>query len=246
MSTGAARRRLGGALAAGAAAALVAGAAEAARAQASGGGRPPEHVRAVAHEVLSRREFHPDESTNYLEEALRWIGDHLVPDFVRHGFGTGPGFLGPLVYLAIIGGIAYAVWTLARSWTRLPKVSIPVAETVVEVEEARTAAEWGRMAAELERAGRLREALRARYGELVAELVDDGSLSSLPGRTSGELRAEIGRTRPAADEPFAAATAAFEDDWYGGAEPSAADLERFRALAATVVASPRVAEGATR
>jgi hypothetical protein len=81
--------------------------------------------------------------------------------------------------------------------------------------------------------------VRARYGELVASLVDDGSVASIPGRTSGEYLTDVARTLPTALDAFTAATLVFEAAWYGGRESSVDELAQLRSLAAEVRKAPR-------
>ncbi|MEY2460925.1 MAG: hypothetical protein QOG30_2755 [Acidimicrobiaceae bacterium] len=53
----------------------------------------------------------------------------------------------------------------------------------------------------------------------------------LPGRTTGEYRAEYVRARPAHAGAFVELTELFEAVWYGGVDTDAAGIERFRHLA---------------
>ena len=82
-----------------------------------------------------------------------------------------------------------------------------------------------------EASGQWREAMRARYRELVGSLIDDGVLADIPGRTTGEYRSEFMAARPADGAAFRELTDLLEAVWYGGVETDAADNQRFRELA---------------
>jgi hypothetical protein len=186
-------------------------------------------VRQRAHEILQRPEFGRHESL--LQRIANWIGD-LFSD-ITFGLGGGPGFLGNLVSLAILAGIVVVVVLIVRSLlgrTRLPK---PTAddELTIELEEGKDASDWRSDAERFEAAGQWREAMRARYRELVRTLIDDRVLDDLPGRTTGEYRGEYVRARPAQAEAFVELTELFEAVWYGGVDTDAAGIERFRHLA---------------
>jgi hypothetical protein len=73
----------------------------------------------------------------------------------------------------------------------------------------------------------------------VADLAGRGLLEEVPGRTTGEYRAELHASLPTASSSFRGATALFEGAWYGHQPTGAADTERFRELADSVMASAR-------
>ncbi len=100
----------------------------------------------------------------------------------------------------------------------------------------RTAEEWRAEADQHESAGRWRDALRCRYRALVAELAGNGVLDDLPGKTTGEERADIARTVPEASPPFSEATALFDDAWYGDAPTGRDETDRLRQLSDEVLA----------
>ena len=135
--------------------------------------------------------------------------------------------------LAIVAGIVVVLVLIVRSLlgrTRLPKPTTDD-ELTIELEEGRDATDWRSDAERFEAAGQWREAMRARYRELVRSLIDDGVLDDLPGRTTGEYRGEFVRARPTHAESFIELTELFEAVWYGGVETDAADNQRFRQLA---------------
>src|SRR5690349_24015139 len=53
------------------------------------------------------------------------------------------------------------------------------------------------------------------YTTLFRSLIDDGALVDVPGRTSGEFRAELAVAQPAHADAFTDATDLFERAWYG-------------------------------
>jgi hypothetical protein len=191
---------------------------------------PAGEIRQHAHDILQRAEFGRHESL--VQRAVNWIGDLF--DKITFGLGGGPGFLGNLVALAILAGIGFVVVRLVRALlgrTRLPEPTAD-AELTIELEDGREAIDWRRDAERFEAAGQWREAMRARYRELVRSLIEDGVLDDVPGRTTGEFRGEYVQARRESAGSFVELTDLFEAVWYGGVDTDAADNERFRELAA--------------
>jgi hypothetical protein len=190
---------------------------------------PPGEIRQRAHEILTRAEFGRHESL--VQRIVSWIGDQL--NKFTFGLGGGPGFLGNLVSLAIIAGLVVLAVLLVRALlgrTRIPKPPDDE-ELSIELEAGRASADWRSEAERHEASGQWREAMRARYRELVRALIEDGVLDDLPGRTTGEYRNEFGRARPGNADSFIELTELFEAVWYGGEETGAAANQRFRQLA---------------
>jgi hypothetical protein len=106
-------------------------------------------------------------------------------------------------------------------------------------EPLRPARYWRDLAENLEAEGRWREALRARYRELVADLAEAGIIDEIPGRTAGEYRQVVAVERPADGAAFNAATGLFEGAWYGGQSTGQVESSRFAELAASVGRSPQ-------
>ena len=188
----------------------------------------PGEIRDRAHEILSRPEFHRSESA--VERVANWIGDLFSG--IDFGVGSGSGFVGNLLSIALIIGVGYLLVRLALAIagrTRAPEQATD--ELTIEVEAGRDASDWGADAERFEAAGEWREAMRARYRQLVRSLIDEGVLDEVPGRTTGEYRTEFARERPANADPFGALTDLFEEVWYGGRDTDASDNQRFRALA---------------
>jgi Domain of unknown function (DUF4129) len=191
---------------------------------------PPDAIRSRADEILSRPEFQQHKSL--LERVLDWIGDQLSR--FSFGVGGGPGFAGDLLGLVFVAAALVLIVVLVRSIRRTPKRSEPQPELSIEETARRSASSWRTDAERFEAEQRWREAMRARYGELVRTLVDEEVLGDVPGRTTGEYERELAVALPAAASPFTELTALFEAVWYGGQEATAEEHQRFRELAAEV------------
>ncbi|WP_250285912.1 DUF4129 domain-containing protein [Frankia sp. CiP1_Cm_nod2] len=72
------------------------------------------------------------------------------------------------------------------------------------------------------RAGAFADAVRSRLRAVVRMLEESGVLEPRPGRTAGELVAEVGRIAPAPTPALAAAVTVFSEIWYGGRSASEA------------------------
>jgi hypothetical protein len=81
--------------------------------------------------------------------------------------------------------------------------------------------------------------LRCRYRALVADLAGRGLVDEVPGRTTGEYRAEVGENVPRVAPEFAGATELFEAAWYGNRPTGEEESQRFRRLADQVMAGAR-------
>lgn len=202
---------------------------------------PPGEVRDAAHEILGRAEFQHHESL--VQRVLDWIGDQLSR--FSFGVGHGPGFLGDLVGLLVVAAALTALVLLLRAWRWPARRRRAEDDLIVEIEHLRTEAEWRSEAEQLEADGKWREALRARYRELVRFLVDRGVLPDVPGRTTGEHRVDIDASLPGAAEDFDAVTRLFEDVWYGGGDtgPDGNRLVRARADAVRAAVEAHAEDG---
>jgi hypothetical protein len=194
----------------------------------------PGAVRDAANDILSGADFQNNQSL--IERFFEWLGDRLSFSI---GGGSGPGIIGDLLTLALIVAAVILLVRLIRSRQHRATRAAAHDDVVLEVERRRTADEWAADAEQLEQQGRHREALRARYRELVARMVDDGTIVDLVGRTTGELRVEVLATRPDAAASFSDATALFERAWYGGHGVDAGQVARLRELASAVLHSSR-------
>jgi hypothetical protein len=195
----------------------------------------PDAARRTAEQILAGREFQPPKPS-LLERFGTWLGhlfDRLFPDVSASGRAGAGGFniVGWLLLGALIVGlVGLIVWALRRRSPR-QKAAKPAADkATVVIDRSREPDEWRTLAAEHAAAGRWRDALRCRYRALVGDLARRGRLDEIPGRTTGEERAQLSATTPQAAESFTPATELFDRVWYG-AEPAGRDeLDRFTAL----------------
>ena len=98
-----------------------------------------------------------------------------------------------------------------------------------------------RLAAEFAEQGRHAEARREWLRAAVRTIEDRGILPPRPGRTGAATAREAGPSLPAAADDLRAATAAFDEVWFGGRAATPADVALARS-AADGVGSARVAQ----
>ena len=202
---------------------------------------PPEHdpgqARQAADDILSQGRYQWVDDRSLLERVGDWIADRIGDIASPFGFGGGvPVWVGWLVLAALFGGAGYVIFRARGGWRR-DRVGDRSGGGRVVVAVGEEAIDWAAEVTHCEAEGRWREALRARYRVLVADLARRGVLGDLVGRTAGELVAEVRHTAPAAATAFAAATDIFETAWYGGARVGPAERDRFAALADEVRAT---------
>jgi hypothetical protein len=130
--------------------------------------------------------------------------------------------------------VAVIVWYVVRHWVSRARVAAD-AEPEIDTEVVRSTAEWRTEAERYEAAGEWKLALRARFRELCGELVDRGVLSAVPGRTTGEFRAEVAGALPEAERSFGAAALLFELAWYADAPTGPDENAAFKSHAAQVL-----------
>jgi hypothetical protein len=196
--------------------------------------RDPDEARRVAEEILSRPEYRPPRPS-LLERVGRWLGDlldRIFPDFAVGGGGSGAvNLVGWLLLLVLLAGlIALIVWAVLRRTPRVKAEKSEAEPVRVVVDRSREPDEWRRLAAEHAAAGRWREALRCRYRALVGDLARRGRLDEIPGRTTGEERAQLAQSTPEAEPAFTPATELFDRVWYGDEPAGEAELTAFAAL----------------
>lgn len=190
-------------------------------------------------EIMSRSEFSYRPSIS--ERIGNWIWRvlrGLLPDSTGPGSGTPfAGGVGALVAwaLIVVALLAVVVVVVVVIRHRVPRVGREEPSTEAEIEHLRRAGEWLADAVRLEADGRWKEALRARYRNLVRTLVDRRQLPDVPGRTTGELRADLARTTPAASDAFDAGSRLFELAWYADAPTGEDENRRFRSAAELVL-----------
>ncbi|MEZ5323229.1 MAG: DUF4129 domain-containing protein [Microthrixaceae bacterium] len=154
---------------------------------------------------------------------------------------TGQSWGGPISQIVLYVVLALLLVALVYLVVRMLRHGTPLRRprrarlAPTEVETARPASAWRSEAERHEARGEWKEAIRCRYRELVATLVARGVVESDRGRTTGELRADLSESRPAAAAPFDAASALFEEPWYGGRPTGEEQNIRFRHLADDVL-----------
>lgn len=187
-------------------------------------------IRQAAREITSRAEFRrPGKSLT--QTILDWLGN-LLDRILRVSGGTT--LVGYLILLAALALIGWLVYRATRSVHRDPGRRVSVM-----VDVGRPATDWHAEAAAHEAAGEWREALRCRYRALIAELAARGTVREVPGRTTGEYRAEITRAVPHAAADFGLATDLFEGVWYGARKAGPEENHRFDDAARAVLAPAR-------
>lgn len=199
----------------------------------------PDDVRQAADEVLSRPEF-GEPPTTLLERIADWIADLFgdPPSRTVDPGGAGSGGSGILSVLLLVV-IVVLIVLLVRALLRQPRLRRTDAdpEPTIEVTEHRSASAWERSAAEHEAAGDWKEAARCHFRALLERLVDRGIVDEVPGRTTGELRAEVADRAPAAAGDFAEVATLFDTAWYGDAGTGPEDVRRLVDHAARVLAA---------
>ncbi len=203
----------------------------------------PVDVRERMREIFERDEFQSSKNPlqRMIEAFFRWLERNLNVEVGGSSWGGPIGtiiaWVGATILLIVLLVIIRMV---IRNWRPRNKKAEAVA--TVDIEEERNAAEWASSAELYEAAGEWKEALRCRYRELVASLVDVGVVSSMAGRTTGELRSDVARNAPQVAPVFDAATTLFELPWYAHGATGQAENARFRSFAADVLAgAPRPA-----
>ncbi len=196
--------------------------------------QPPAVSRAKAHAILSQRQFRGARPSLF-EQFLRWVGQHLglgANRLLSGGPGAALGWMVLLVAVGIVVAlVVYGTRTLRRDAER--------AEPVIQVELRRSPADWVDQAERHERGGDWKEGLRCRYRALVAGLIAAHAVRDLPGRTTGEHRADVRATVPDAEADFAGASELFERAWYGDRFTGPDERDRFVQLAESVLGKAR-------
>ena len=141
------------------------------------------------------------------------------------------------LWLALIAGLVVLLVVVGRALaTRSAKVDDDVAELDdpdveevggVVVDRRREPSNWRAEADAHRRAGRFRDALRCRYRALVGDLARRGLIDEIPGRTTGEERAQLHDVAPRAAPPFDRAADLFDGAWYGDVAVDEGDDDAF-------------------
>ena len=208
---------------------------------------PPEHdpaqARETADQILSQDRYQWGDDRSLLERIGDWLSDQFGSFSAPFSLGGFPLWLGWLALLALAVGVGFMIHRSRGGWRRDRVADLTSGGRVV-VAPGEETIDWEGEVARCEAEGRWREALRARYRVLVAELARRRVIGDLVGRTAGELLADVRHAVPAAAPAFADATTLFEAAWYGGVDVGPTERGRFAARADEVLAA--AGRGATR
>ncbi|MBE7190020.1 DUF4129 domain-containing protein [Jatrophihabitans endophyticus] len=203
----------------------------------SGTGRGPVGggaARRAARHELARSEYrHP--GPGWPTRAAHWAGHQL--DRLFSG-GTGSDALLLVVVVLVVIAVLLAVRAGAPA-RRAAFAGGDAADPLAPV----TSRDHRRIAADLAARGEHREALREWLRAAVQTIEERGVLPPRPGRTGAMTAREAGPLLPAAAGSLAAATAVFDEVWFGDRTATAADAELARS-AADAVAGARIVRGA--
>ena len=193
----------------------------------------------------------PESLLERLGAAFRWIGNLIadVWEWIMKTFfgrksgsksGDGGGMPVFVIVLAlaltgILAFVAVLAWRRRRAEPRaLAAVSLPAAAARDEDPLSRGASEWERFAAELARAGRYREAIRAWYHAALVSLFRAGLIHYRKERTIWDYAFALPAQLPASPA-FQDMTRDFEREWYGRRETSAEVEAEFEGRARSVL-----------
>jgi hypothetical protein len=206
---------------------------------AAGPGAPPvpDHsaaqARDAADDVLSRPEYQVPSPT-VLQRIRTWIGEQLSRLLARLGVGGSASIVAWLILAVAVAIVVFFVIRFAKGVT--PDATRRADSVTARL---RTADDWRAEAADQERQGNWRAGLRCRYRALVADLAQRGLVDEVPGRTTGEYRAEVNENVPKVAPDFGGATELFEAAWYGNRPTGQDESARFRELADRVLVGAR-------
>jgi hypothetical protein len=138
-----------------------------------------------------------------------------------------------LLVIAAAGILAVVVVVLIR---RLGYV-VPERRSAGDGPGRQGKTDWDRLAREAMARGDLVEAVRARYGALLAALAGRGIVPDTPSLTAGECRRAVAGGLPGAYPVVARATTIFESVMYGRAEATASGVDTLAAAERQVKAA---------
>ena len=186
-----------------------------------------EQASRTARSVLSERKYLEAARPPSLQERFfDWVFEQIGDLLAALSSGGGRGLVAWLIVGLFLALVAFLLTRLLSRFEPIRRPPAPV-DPEIDVFSERTAAEWLRTAIELEDAGDWRDGLRCRHRALVAGLLDRGLISGRPGNTAHEIARQAGDRLPAATADLDAATALFEQVWYGFTEPGVATRDRF-------------------
>lgn len=177
-------------------------------------------------EIFERPEF--DRSPGWWERFTDSVGSF----FRSLSFS----WLGPvgqfLMWLLLIAAVAALVWWIARQWKagrfrrRRKRTDDDIEIVPIDIDAITDPGQLAASRDAFETARDYKQAVLVSYRLLVVALMDRGVVSREPGRTTGELRAEVQATRPQVASSFGAATELFEVVWFSDHGCSHDELDR--------------------
>ena len=194
--------------------------------------RDPQSIRRAARDILSQAQFRTA-GPSLLQRARAWLGrqfNRLLNDVVTGHLGA----VGVVVLLVIAVGTVFLVVRVTSGSRHSGRTAGYRLDGRV-----RTPADWLAEAAACEAQRDWRGALRARYRALVAELAVRGVFEEVPGRTTGEYRAEVGANLPTAAPEFGGATDLFEATIYGDQDAGPTEAAALASLSRRVLTGAR-------
>jgi hypothetical protein len=194
--------------------------------------RDPDSIRRAAHAILAQPEFRSI-PPSVVDRVRHWLGQQ-ASKLLDETLSGHLSVIGAGVLVLIVGLL---VWLVVRGVRNLR--ADPAARGPAVASTRRPPADWLAEASACEARGDWRGGLRARYRALVAELSRRGLVDEIPGRTTGEYRAEVAAHLPGAAVEFGTATDLFEAAVYGHRSAGPDDTNEIRELSARVLEGAR-------
>ncbi|UJP41807.1 DUF4129 domain-containing protein [Cellulomonas palmilytica] len=185
-------------------------------------------ARRWMHEELASPEY--QDRRSILERLLEWLQQQFA-DL------QGVSVDGPVLAAVLVGAVAVAL--LVAWWVAGPVRSgrASAARSVLDHDDARTAAQLRAAADAAARSGDWTTAVLERFRAVVRDLEERAVLDERPGRTAHEATLDAGARLPDVAADLVAGGALFDDVAYGGRPATQPDDERLRALVAAVSAA---------
>jgi hypothetical protein len=185
-------------------------------------------ARRAAEAELRRAEYHRDDP-RLLQRALQWLSRRVSELFD----GSTGSHATLLLLVLLLGAVIFAVVKAGPPRRAVRR------ETADDDDPLRplAARDHRRLAAEFAAAGRRAEAMREWLRAAVQTIEDRGVLTPRPGRTGAAAAREAGPFLPAAAADLRAATAAFDEVWFGARAATDRDVSVAQAAADGVLAA---------
>lgn len=198
-------------------------------------------------DIFGRPEFR--RTPSWWDRITSWFGD--IADHLSFSWLGSVGQF--LLWLLLVAAVVALVWWVrrklsGRSWRR--RRSTDADEVVpIDLDGITDPGALRSAVAAYEEERDYKQAILFRYRELVMALMAARSVSTEPGRTTGELRLDVAASTPAATPSFDAATDIFEVTWFSDHPPTPAEFDRLdRHVTDTLAAAgiaPRPLTGAS-